>query len=61
MSPRDWKFRVEDILDAIERVEEYTRDMSEEEFCADSKTVDAGCWMSEGRRQRPVDWPTDHL
>jgi uncharacterized protein with HEPN domain len=42
MSPeRNWKMRIEDILTCIEKVNEYTRGMSYEQFCADGKTVDA--------------------
>jgi uncharacterized protein with HEPN domain len=42
MSPeRNWKMRVEDILACIEKIKEYTRGMSYEQFCEDGKTVDA--------------------
>ncbi|MCE5277686.1 MAG: DUF86 domain-containing protein [Planctomycetaceae bacterium] len=41
MPPRDWKFRVRDIIDAVHAIEEYTRNMTFEAFCADRKTVDA--------------------
>ncbi len=42
MSPeRNWKMRVEDILTSIEKIEEYTRGMSYEQFSVDGKTVDA--------------------
>ena len=33
--------RIEDILTCIEKVKEYTGEMSYEQFCADGKTVDA--------------------
>jgi uncharacterized protein with HEPN domain len=33
--------RIEDILTCVEKVKEYTRGMSYEQFCADEKTVDA--------------------
>ncbi|MDK2959693.1 MAG: hypothetical protein PWR02_988 [Synergistales bacterium] len=41
MSPRDWVFRIQDILSAVEKIETYTRGMSFEEFVEDRKTVDA--------------------
>jgi uncharacterized protein with HEPN domain len=39
--PRDWVLRVTDILEAIERIEHYTEDMTETEFEGDPKTRDA--------------------
>ncbi|HLN24374.1 MAG TPA: DUF86 domain-containing protein [Patescibacteria group bacterium] len=41
MSIKDWRVRIEDILEAIERVARYTHDMSEAEFVADDRSVDA--------------------
>ena len=42
MSPeREWRFRVHDILEAIQNIEEYMAGQSFEEFVADRKTVDA--------------------
>ena len=41
MPPRDWRLRVEDILDAIARIEQYVDGLSFEQFRADQKTVDA--------------------
>jgi uncharacterized protein with HEPN domain len=42
MSPeRNWKMRIKDILTCIEKIKDYTRGMSYEQFCADGKTVDA--------------------
>ena len=42
MSPeRDWRFRIQDMLDAILAIQEYTRGMSFESFQNDPKTVDA--------------------
>jgi|WetSurMetagenome_2_1015567.scaffolds.fasta_scaffold351296_2 uncharacterized protein with HEPN domain len=41
MPPRDWQMRVQDILVAIEKIQNYTRGMTAESFMADSKTVDA--------------------
>jgi uncharacterized protein with HEPN domain len=39
--PRAWRLRVEDILEAITRIETYTRGMTDAAFVADSKTIDA--------------------
>jgi len=41
VSPRNWKFRVEDILGAINAIEGYTRNMTPESFSADPRTLDA--------------------
>ncbi len=41
MPPRDWKLRVADILDAIDRIDAYVSGMEYEDFAADLKTLDA--------------------
>ena len=41
MPLRDWKFRIQDILDAIDKVGEYTQGMDFKSFTEDRKTVDA--------------------
>jgi len=42
MSPeREWRFRIQDIIEAIQNIEEYMGGQSFEEFAADRKTVDA--------------------
>ncbi len=41
MHSRGWRVRIEDILEAISRVERYTAGMDLEAFRADEKTVDA--------------------
>lgn len=41
MSPRKQRFRIQDILDAIRAIQEYTLGMTFQEFKADPKTVDA--------------------
>lgn len=41
MPPREWRLRVEDILEAIARIERYTHGFTFEQFQADQKTVDA--------------------
>jgi uncharacterized protein with HEPN domain len=39
--PREWRLRIEDILEAIERVQRYTAGLDLASFLADEKTVDA--------------------
>ncbi len=41
MSTRDWKFRIEDILEAIGRIEDYTADLDYAGWQGDQKTIDA--------------------
>lgn len=38
---RDYTFFLEDILQAIEKIEIYTKDLSYDEFCSNSMVVDA--------------------
>jgi uncharacterized protein with HEPN domain len=38
---RDWRFRVRDILHAVEAIAAYTEGMTYEDFVADPKTMDA--------------------
>ena len=39
--PRKWRFRLRHIAEAVQRIVQYTRGMTYEQFCADQKTVDA--------------------
>jgi len=39
--PRNWLFRINDILSAVSAVETYVKGMTYEDFVADRKTVDA--------------------
>ncbi len=41
MPAREWRLRVEDILEAIVRIERYVEGLTFEQFQADQKTVDA--------------------
>ena len=41
MLPRNWLFRINDILSAVSAVETYVKGMTYEDFVADRKTVDA--------------------
>jgi uncharacterized protein with HEPN domain len=39
--PRAWNIRIEDMIEAIERIQNYTQGLSYDDFSADTKTVDA--------------------
>ena len=41
MPPREWRLRIEDILDAIAKIERYVQDLTFDQFQADEKTIDA--------------------
>ncbi len=41
MSKRNWKILIEDILEAINKIEKYVKDMDFEDFAGDSMVVDA--------------------
>jgi len=41
MPPRNWKIRIGDILECIQRVQRYTEGMSFDQFEADDKTIDS--------------------
>ncbi len=41
MSPRDWRLRVEDILESIQKITRYLDGMTLDEFTADERTMDA--------------------
>ena len=41
MSPRDWKFRLEDIRDSLELISEYVKDLDYDTWKRDRKTIDA--------------------
>jgi uncharacterized protein with HEPN domain len=41
MSPRDWRDRIRDVLDAIVEIQRFTQDMKYEDFKKDDKTVRA--------------------
>jgi len=41
VSPRNWKFRIEDILESLELISEYTRSMNYKNWKKDRKTIDA--------------------
>ena len=41
MPPRDWRLRIEDILESTSRIETYIAGFTFEQFEADRKTIDA--------------------
>ena len=41
MPPREWRLRVEDILEAIAKIEQYVEGLTFDQFQSDQKTVDA--------------------
>jgi uncharacterized protein with HEPN domain len=41
MSPRDWRVRIEDILNAIVKIQRYSAGMTLQSFADDSRTMDA--------------------
>ena len=41
MSSREWRHRIDDILDAVRKVQDYTAGPSFEEFQRDHRTIDA--------------------
>lgn len=41
MPPRDWRLRISDILQAIAKIQTYTRAMDFDQFTQDEKTIDA--------------------
>ncbi|MGZ9067066.1 MAG: hypothetical protein ACXW2I_17240 [Burkholderiales bacterium] len=42
MPERDWRLRIHDITDAIEKIKKYTAGMSFSEFHADDRTIVSG-------------------
>jgi uncharacterized protein with HEPN domain len=44
MSPRDWRLRLEDILEAILNTQAYVRGMTFPDFAADLKTIRAAAY-----------------
>lgn len=41
MSPRNWRMRIEDIFEALEKIEAYTEGLDEKKWNKDDKTIDA--------------------
>lgn len=64
MSPRSWRERIEDILEAIAEIREFTRSMSFEQFRDDPKTLKAVALdiviIGEAAGRIPDDIAEDH-
>jgi uncharacterized protein with HEPN domain len=64
VSPRDWRLRVEDILQAIDRALKFTEGMDAAAFKADDKTVQAVTYcfviIGEATRQLPEELTSAH-
>ncbi|MDX9964057.1 DUF86 domain-containing protein [Desulfobacter postgatei] len=41
MSSRSWKFRIEDIIEALDRIFHYVKDLNYDGWMKDQKTIDA--------------------
>ncbi len=39
--PRHWRLRIDDILDAIDRIQQYVQGLAQAQFAADDRTRDA--------------------
>lgn len=57
MPPRQWKLRLEDILEAIHKIQRYTSGMTTESFFTESQTIEAVAYnfivMGEAARHIP--------
>jgi uncharacterized protein with HEPN domain len=41
VSHRDWRILIDDILEAIAKIQAYAQDMSQDDFAEDQRTIDA--------------------
>lgn len=61
---RDYKLYIEDILNAIKKIKNYTRELSFKDFSRDEKTIDAVIRnfevIGEATRHLPADIRTKH-
>jgi hypothetical protein len=53
-SSREWPFRIKDILQAIDKIEQYTKNMTASEFKNNKLVVDAVLRNFEGSLERQV-------
>jgi uncharacterized protein with HEPN domain len=64
MSKRGIKLYIEDILTAVEKIENYTKDMTFDNFCKDCKTIDAVVRnlsvIGEASKNMPEEIKQDH-
>ena len=65
MPPREWKIRVEDIVEAARRIQQHTAGMDRDAFTRDAKTADAVQYqfvvIGEAARHVPDDITGRHL
>lgn len=64
MQHRDWRIRITDILDAINKIQRFVTGLSFAIFCADEKTVDAVVYniavIGEAARHIPAELETQN-
>lgn len=64
MPTRDWKLRIEDILEAIEGISQFIKGMNYKTFCADTKTLKAVLYsiaiIGEAARLVPLEIQTEY-
>jgi uncharacterized protein with HEPN domain len=64
MPPRDWRFRLEDILKAIEEIKQFTQDLTCDRFYADTRTMKAVLYslavIGEAARHIPEEVKADY-
>lgn len=64
MPPRDWRFRLEDMLQAIEEINQFTQDLTHDRFCADIRTMKAVLYslavIGEAARNVPEEVKVDY-
>lgn len=64
MSKRTLKLYLEDILTSVERIKDYTKNLSKEDFSKDQKTIDAVVRnieiLGEATRNIPEDFKEKH-
>ncbi len=64
MSPRDWRTRIEDILEASDNLQRFIEGMTFEEFAGDVKTIRASAYelgiIGEATATIPADVRTAH-
>ncbi len=65
MPPREWELYLEDILEAISRIQRYTHDMGFDAFCGSDITIDAVIRnftiIGEAARQIPAELEKRYL
>ena len=64
MPAREWKFRIEDMIEALQDIKQLTNEMTHRTSCADNKTVKAVLYnvavIGEAARHVPPDFRALH-